>query len=116
MAHAIYTDVHVPFAITAGLRRRGIDVLTSQEDETQRLNDEEMLVRCMVLQRILFTQDDDFLEITSNWQQQHREFMAIAYCHQLATGIGEVIEDLELIATCASVEEVRNCVFFLPLQ
>jgi hypothetical protein len=28
----VYMDVHVPAAITAGLRRRGIDVLTSQED------------------------------------------------------------------------------------
>jgi len=35
-------DVHVPAAITSGLRSRGIDVLTSQEDQTTRFTDEEL--------------------------------------------------------------------------
>lgn len=29
----LYMDAHVPFAITAGLRLRGVDVLTAQEDD-----------------------------------------------------------------------------------
>jgi hypothetical protein len=29
-------DVHVPLPITRGLRRRGVDVLTAQDDNTQR--------------------------------------------------------------------------------
>ncbi len=33
MAQALYMDVHVPSAVTEGLRRRGVDVLTSQETE-----------------------------------------------------------------------------------
>jgi hypothetical protein len=32
MPLSIYMDVHIPLAITEGLRRRKIDVLTSQED------------------------------------------------------------------------------------
>jgi hypothetical protein len=40
MPLSLYMDVHVPAAITAGLRRRGVDVLTSQEDGTAgRTND-----------------------------------------------------------------------------
>ena len=35
MARAFYMDVHVPSAVTEGLRRRDADVLTSQEDGTQ---------------------------------------------------------------------------------
>ena len=34
-----YMDVHVPVAITMGIRRRGIDVLTSQEDGTREVAD-----------------------------------------------------------------------------
>lgn len=40
MAHALYMDVHVPSAVTEGLRRRGVDVLTSQEDGTRAADDE----------------------------------------------------------------------------
>ena len=35
MALALYMDVHIPAAITDGLRRVGLDVLTSQEDQTR---------------------------------------------------------------------------------
>jgi hypothetical protein len=34
----LYMDVHVKAAITAGIRRRGIDVVTAQEDEATRPN------------------------------------------------------------------------------
>jgi hypothetical protein len=34
MTIALYMDVHIPQSITIQLRRRGIDVLTAQEDGT----------------------------------------------------------------------------------
>lgn len=116
MAHAFYMDVHVPSAIAVGLRRRGIDVLTSQEDGTRQLNDEALLVRATALERILFTQDEDLLAIASEWQHQGQVFAGLAYGHQLGPGIGEIVEDLELIATCANDGEVRSLVIFLPLH
>jgi len=36
-------DVHVKAAITAGVRRRGIDVITAQEDGATRLEDIPLL-------------------------------------------------------------------------
>jgi len=50
-------DVHIPIAITEGLRRRSIDVLTSQEDGTAELDDEPLLTRATELGRLLFTQE-----------------------------------------------------------
>jgi hypothetical protein len=38
----LYMDVHVPGAITEGLRLRGVEVLTSQVDGTSRLSDREV--------------------------------------------------------------------------
>jgi hypothetical protein len=32
----LYMDVHIKAAITAGVRRRGIDVVTAQDDESTR--------------------------------------------------------------------------------
>lgn len=43
MALTIYMDVHIPAAITDGLRRNGLDVLISQEDQTRTAGDEDLL-------------------------------------------------------------------------
>ena len=55
-----YMDQHVPLAVTNGLRLRGFDVLTAFADGTHELPDPELLDRAGVLERILFTRDDDF--------------------------------------------------------
>ena len=39
----LYMDVHVKAAITAGVRQRGVDVLTAQEDVADRLDDKHLL-------------------------------------------------------------------------
>ena len=41
MAVRFYLDVHVPRAIALGLRLRGVDVLTAQDDGAERLADAE---------------------------------------------------------------------------
>lgn len=61
MAVGIYMDVHIPRAITNGLRLRGVDVLTAQEDETITLTDAQLLDRATELGRMLYSQDDDLL-------------------------------------------------------
>ena len=61
MSLGLYMDAHVPLAITRGLRRRGVDVLTAQQDGTTRLPDPELLDRATALGRILFSQDEDLI-------------------------------------------------------
>jgi hypothetical protein len=39
MLVALYADVHIPRAITSGLRRLGVNVLTAQEDGAATLSD-----------------------------------------------------------------------------
>ncbi|AFY60382.1 hypothetical protein [Synechococcus sp. PCC 6312] len=45
MAIALYMDVHIPQAITDQLRRKGVDVLTAVDDETNQMPDEQLLGR-----------------------------------------------------------------------
>ena len=61
MSLPLYMDVHVPLAITRGLRRRGVEVLTSQQDDTAQLPDAQLLKRAAQLGRLLFTRDQDLL-------------------------------------------------------
>jgi predicted nuclease of predicted toxin-antitoxin system len=60
----LYMDHHVHAAITDGLRRRGVEVITAQEDGAARFDDERLLERATQLGCILFSQDKDLLILT----------------------------------------------------
>ena len=109
----LYMDVHVPAPITESLRRRGIDVLTSQEDGTRTAADESLLQRATALGRILISQD--LLDLAAQWQASSLEFSGLVFAPQEGGSMGVYVEDLELIAACCSDEELRNAVYYLPL-
>lgn len=116
MPLAFYLDVHVPVAIAEGLRLRGIDVLTSQDDGTRRSSDEDLLWQATKYGRILVTQDEDLLDIAAAWQAASWEFAGIVFAPQEPASIGRYVDDLELIARCVELAEVENQVYFLPLR
>ncbi|MGH7965880.1 MAG: DUF5615 family PIN-like protein [Candidatus Binatia bacterium] len=91
-------DVHVPDAITGGLRLRGVDVLTAQEDGTRQISDAALLDRATALGRILFSQDEDLLREATQRQRSGGTFAGLVYAHQLKVTIGQCVKDLELIS------------------
>ena len=115
MALALYMDVHVPLPITEGLRKRGIDVLASQEDGTRRWADELLFHRATELNRVLFSQDRDLLRYAAYWQQLGRRFTGLVFGHQQRVTIGSCIQDLDLICQVYAPEELENQVIYLPL-
>jgi hypothetical protein len=110
----LYMDVHVHRAITEGLRIRGIDVMTSQEDGTRRLEDPALMDRATVLGWALFSQDKDMLAEAARRQRGGIPFSGLIYAHQ-SLGIGRCIRDLELLAIAGTSEEIADRVIFLPL-
>jgi Domain of unknown function (DUF5615) len=108
-------DHHVPRAITNGLRLRGVDVLTANEDRTSELPDPELLDRATELGRVLFTQDDDLLTEATQRQRQGQTFSGVIYAHQLRTSIGDCVRDLELIVRVGEPEHMTGRTLFLPL-
>ncbi len=108
-------DHHVPAAITAGLLRRGIDVITAREDGSDRLDDDLLLDRARELDRVLFSQDRDLLRIANEWLKSGRDFAGLLYAHPLSITIGQAIRDLELIVQALDPEDLRNRIEFLPL-
>lgn len=109
-------DVHVPRAITEGLRLRGVDVLTAQEDDARRLADAELIDRAATLGRVLFTRDADLLVETRQRQRTSRAFAGLVYAHQLHVTIGQCVHDLALIGAAADPTEFVNRVEYLPLR
>jgi len=92
-------DVQVPRAITEGLRVRGVDVLTAQDDGAGRLDDAALLDRAGSLGRVLFTRDSDLLMEASRRLRDGQPLVGLVYAHQLHVTIGQCVRDLELIAT-----------------
>lgn len=116
MSVRFYMDVHVRRPVTTGLRRRGVDVLTAQDDGTARWDDDELLDRALELGRVLFTQDDDLLNEAAKRQRTGKEFAGVIYAHQQNITVRRTIEDLELVAKACELEEVENRVCYLPLR
>ncbi len=115
MSVAFYMDENVHRAITAGLRLRGVEVLTVQEDGRRGISDPLVLERANELGRPLFSQDDDLLAEARNRQAEGRPFSGVVYAHQLHVTIGDCVRDLELMARASDPEDLENRVEFLPL-
>jgi hypothetical protein len=113
MSIKLYMDRHVDAAITEGLGRRWVDVLTCREDGTTTWDDDRLLERTTQLGRVLFSQDDDLLTIAHHWQRTKRSFAGLVYGHQ-GLSIGQAIRDLELIAIVYDPDDMRDRVEYLP--
>jgi hypothetical protein len=115
MSVAILMDEHVPLAITLGLRRRGVDVLTAQDDGSDGQPDAILLDRAAQLKRVLFTRDGDFLAIAAARQRLGTYFIGVVFAKQTAVSIGQCIDDLEFLAYCGDLPDFENHVHYLPV-
>lgn len=61
-----HLDENVSNIVADGLKRRGIDVSTTPEQGLISVSDEEQLTFACSQQRVLFTQDRDFLVLHSD--------------------------------------------------
>ena len=104
-----HLDENVDPAIADGLRRRGVDVTTTQEAGLLRSPDDPQLAFALAEGRTLVTHDEDFLSRA----RQGVDHLGIAYCHPESRTIGQIIAALMLIRDCLSSAEMRNHVEFL---
>ncbi len=115
MTIRFYMDENVPRQITLGLRLRGIDTLTVQDDGLTGASDPQVLARATELQRVIFTRDDDFLVLAHQCQQDSTPFYGVVYAHPQTSSIGACVHDLELIAKICTLEDCLNQVQYLPM-
>jgi len=104
----LYTDEHVAKAVVRGLRQRGVDVLTVLEAGMLGALDEEHVRRARNDDRVIFTQDDDFLRLHA----AGTDHAGIIYAPQ-QTSVQDIIRGLMLIHQVLDAEEMRGQVEFL---
>jgi hypothetical protein len=112
MSVTLYTDHNVHDGIVFGLRSRGVDVLMAREDRMDRAPDDALLTRATELGRVLFTNDNDLLQIAREMQHSQRHFAGVLFAPQKGPAIGNLIDDLELIAKASELTEYVGRVGF----
>ncbi len=101
-------DEHVPRAVTEGLRRRGVDVLTVREAGMLEAVDVQHLAYAMREGRVVVTQDAAFLRLHTSGHVHG----GIVYASQ-RTPIGAFVRGLMLIHDALTAEDMASHVEFL---
>jgi predicted nuclease of predicted toxin-antitoxin system len=99
-----HLDESCPGALADGLRRHGIDVTTTPEAGLLGASDDQQLAFATAHDRVLFTQDDDFLRINAAGIPHP----GIVYCHQQKHSPGDLIRLLALVWEVYEPEELRG--------
>lgn len=99
-----FADQHFPAAVTDGLIRRGIDVITAQSVGRCGVNDADQLAYATGQNRVVLTFDSDFLELN----QQGANHAGIVWCPATKYGIGELVRLLVLLHSVVSGTEMTG--------
>lgn len=95
--------------IAAGLRFLGMDVTTTPEAGLLQASDDDQLAFAAFQERVIITQDTDFLRIAANG----RDHPGIVFYPAWGSTIGHVIRGVQLIWEVYEPDEMRNRVEFL---
>jgi predicted nuclease of predicted toxin-antitoxin system len=104
-----HLDEHVPHAVAEGLRQRGIEVTTTTDAGLLGAADADQIAYGLTQGLVIFTQDDDFLVLAAAGV----EHAGLAYCHQSARSIGQIIRALELLWDVYEPGEMKNRIEFI---
>ncbi|HEY2883397.1 MAG TPA: DUF5615 family PIN-like protein [Pirellulales bacterium] len=104
-----HLDENVAPAIAEGLRRRGVDVTTSQDAGLLKATDQQQLEFAIAQGRTLMTHDEDFLAVAQNGIHH----AGIVYCHVDTRTIGQIVRSLLWIHAEQAREKIIDCVEYI---
>ena len=105
---AYYMDENMLWVITNGVRDRGIDVLTVQEDGLSGLDDQEIFKRSITLERVLVSFDQDLITEAQQYQAIRAHFKGLIFIQLHKASLGKFITEFELISLTSQTTEYRN--------
>lgn len=112
---ALYLDENVEGQIVRGLRSRGIDLITAEEEGYRGTPDPVVFDRANALGRVVFSRDQDFLREARRRLESGENFVGVIYAHKRRVSLGRCIEDLEYMMLAGIPEDFANQVRYLPL-
>ena len=109
----LYADECVDGRVLAGLRRRGFDVLTAQEEGLLAASDQQHLERASELGRTIVTADQDFLVIVRDLHSRGLPFPGLLYI-QPGTSVGEAVRAIADAAEILDPADMDSWVEWIP--
>ena len=106
---AIQADEHIPYSIVKGLRARGVDIFSMEEEQLKSFPDEQLLEYCRSHGRVLLTNDRDFFILA-----QQKDHGGIIYLTSQYHSIGEVIRAVLKLIDAHAEEEFIKAIFYVP--
>jgi predicted nuclease of predicted toxin-antitoxin system len=104
-----HLDEHVDPDVAVALRRHGADATTTIEARLRTADDSAQLDFARAEQRVIVTDDSDFLRLAASGE----EHPGIVVAHRQQHSIGEIVRGLILIYEVLSPEEMRNRIEYL---
>ena len=98
----------MPRAVSEGLRRRGFDVVTTQDAGMLGASDRDHLMLAATQQRVVLTRDADFLRMHAAGERHH----GIVFIPS-STPIGGIISDLMVLCDVLTPADMVRHVEFL---
>lgn len=108
-----YADENVVAPLVEALRRRGMDVVTVQELGRREADDTELLDEALLDERLMLTNDTDFLAIAAGRSSRSEPFAPIIYWPQQQRRIGDLVSALIALASNHDYSELLGQVVFL---
>lgn len=109
----LFADECVDARVVAGLRRRGIDIITAADECLLHASDEEQFARATHLGRPIVTADHDFLRLACGHWETGTPFPGVILI-QPATRVGDAVHAIALLATVLNSDDMSNWVEVVP--
>lgn len=113
MALRLYADECVDARIVAGLRRRGVDVLSAAEAGLLGHPDERHLEKARALSRVILSRDQDFLVLAHRCASEAIPFPGLIFIQPKGT-VGEVIRSVTLLTELLAPEDIAGWIEWVP--
>ncbi len=113
MAISVDSAECVDARLVAGLRRRGIDVLTVGDAGLLGCSDERQLAQARTLGRVVLSGDQDFLTLAHRCARESIPFPGLIFILP-KSAVGDVIRAVALVADLSSPEEIAGWIEWVP--
>ena len=106
---SIQCDEHVKRSVIEGLRARGVDVHTAEEENIKGVPDAYLLDHCIRKKRVLLTNDSDFLDIIEG-----RVHPGIIFITSQFAPVGDIIRAVIILVDTMPATQFENSRLFVP--
>ncbi len=109
----LYADECVDGRIVAGLRRRGVDLVTAGDQNLLGASDEQHVGRATQLGRVVVTSDRDFFAIANGLLARGTPFPGLLFIQSTAT-VGDAVRAIEEVAAFKEPGDMENMIEWIP--